>query len=272
MVVGCALWSNICFSFLSQEEREKENAGEEEETGRDDTSSNEDQNDSRGEKETSEKEDLSGAGSDEEDGEGTQQESLSLSTSVYEVVSLNDVPSEAKGEQSKKAEDVEDNKEVRVEEKEDDVKNSTTSAETLKAAHEEIAESENNDEVVEEIELIGDDKTALSDSIIILEKESEENGEESHPLAEVSPDRRITRGYLNTSLEGKDQEIELLKEEKSDKSNILEESDFNESEDDSPNPTPEKSGNDDHKSKLNDSFKVDLRPSWMMKKNFGERN
>ena len=207
---------------------------------------------------------------------------MSLTTSVYEVVSLNDVPSEAKEEElGKKAEDLEDNKEVKEEKKENDNKDTSMSpvdgeapetSGNLNAVHEEIAEAEDNDEVVEEIELIGDDKAALSDSIIIVEKDLEAK-------AEVSPDRRITRGFLNTSMEANDQEIELLKEDKSDKSNILEESDLNESEDDSTNMTPdsnksdvEKSGNDENKSKLNDSFKVDLRPSWMMKKNIGERN
>ena len=210
-------------------------------------SSDQDPNDSKDEKESSEKEDLSDAGLDDEAEEGIQQESLSLTTSVYEVVSLNDVPSEAKEDQSaKKAEDSENNQEVEVEKKENENKNDSDGD----------SKAENNDEIVEKIELIGDDKTVLSDSIIIVEKDAEE--------------RRITRGYLNT-------EQELVKEDKSDKSHILDDSDFNESEDDSPNMTPvpnksdaEISGNENN-SKLNDSFKVDLRPSWM-KTNFGERN
>ena len=219
---------------------------------RDDTSSNEDQNGSKGEKDTSDKEDLSDndtGGSEEE--EEAQQESLS--TSVYELVSLNDVPSEAKEDQcEKKAEEA---KEEEDEKKEND-DSSMSPVDGDSSVHEEVGEAENNDEIVEKIELIGDDKTVLSDSIIIVEKDPEE--------------RRITRGYLNT-------EQELVKEDKSEKSHILDDSDFNESEDDSPNMTPvpnksdaEMSGNENN-SKLNDSFKVDLRPSWM-KTNFGERN
>ena len=117
------------------------------------------------------------------------------------------------------------------------------------------SKAENNDETVEKIELIGDDKAALSDSMIIVEKDPEENGGEG--FSPGSSKRRITRGFLNTELEDKSED---------------------ESEDDSPNVTPvpnksdaENSGNENN-SKLNDSFKVDLRPSWMMKKNFGERN
>ena len=203
---------------------------------------------------------------------------------MYELVSLNDVPSEAKEDQlAKKTGNFENNQEVEVEEKENDKKDDSSSspvdgdsAKSAEAVEEEIAAGETNGEIIEKIEMIGDDK---SDSIIIVEKDPGENGKDGFSLAEESGERRITRGYLNTEVDGKDQDIELLKEDKANKSNILEDSDLNESEDDSSNTArvPDKSdegksGNDETSSKLNDSFKVDLRPSWMMKTDFGERN
>ena len=210
-------------------------------------------------------------GADEEDPMSTQE---SLTTSLYEVVNLNDVPKE-----EGISEDVE-KKEKKIEETE----TTKTPDEIPRSSNEELAQvgddkGDSNNEV-EQIELTDDDKSVLTESIIIVEKEPDKQ-EKNLSLNEGSETRRITRGFLNSD-EMDNNEIELLKEDKSRQSNVLEESDFTESEEDTQvkevtrdtqengdekkDTDEDSSGNDGIKSKLNESFKVDLRPSWMVNK------
>ena len=216
-------------------------------------------------------------GADEEDPMSTQE---SLTTSLYEVVNLNDVPKEA-------GISVEfENKKKKIEEEVTTQETETTKTfdEIPKSIHKELAqvgdEKEDSNNEVEQIELTDDDKSVLTESIIIVEKEPDKK-EKNLSLNEGSETRRITRGFLNSD-EMDNNEIELLKEDKSRQSNVLEESDFTESEEDTQvkevtrdtnengdekkDTDEDSSGNDGIKSKLNESFKVDLRPSWMVNK------
>jgi len=213
-------------------------------------------------------------GADEEDPMSTQE---SLTTSLYEVVNLNDVPKEAG------ISEVDENKKKKIETEETTQETETTKTpdEIPKSIQEELAqvgdEKGNSNNEVEQIELTDDDKSVLTESIIIVEKEPDKK-EKNLSLCEGSETRRITRGFLNSD-EMDNNEIELLKEDKSRQSNVLEKSDFTESEevkedtrdskengDEMKDTDEDSSGNDGIKSKLNESFKVDLRPSWMVNK------
>ena len=216
-------------------------------------------------------------GADEEDPMSTQE---SLTTSLYEVVNLNDVPKEAG------ISEVVENKKKKIETEVTTQGTETTKTpdEIPKSIQEELAQvgdgkGESHNEV-EQIELTDDDKSVLTESIIIVDKEPDKQ-EKNLSLNEGSETRRITRGFLNSD-EMDNNEIELLKEDKSRQSNVLEESDFTESEEDTQvkevtrdtkengdekkDTDEDSSGNDGIKSKLNESFKVDLRPSWMVNK------
>merc|ERR1711936_1075300 len=107
-----------------------------------------------------------------------------------------------------------------------------TPDEIPKSIQEELAqvgdEKGNSNNEVEQIELTDDDKSVLTESIIIVEKEPDKQ-EKNLSLNEGSETRRITRGFLNSD-EMDNNEMELLKEDKSRQSNVLEESDFTESE------------------------------------------
>ena len=215
-------------------------------------------------------------GADEEDPMSTQE---SLTTSLYEVVNLNDVPKEAG------ISEVVENKKKKIETEVTTQGTETTKTldEIPKSIHEELAqvgdEKEDSNNEVEQIELTDDDNSVLTESIIIVEKEPDKQ-EKNLSLNEGSETRRITRGFLNSD-EMDNNEIELLKEDKSRQSNVLEESDFTESEEDTQvkeytrdpkgngdekKDSEDSSGNDGIKSKLNESFIVDLRPSWMVNK------
>jgi len=166
-------------------------------------------------------------GADEEDPMSTQE---SLTTSLYEVVNLNDVPKEAG------ISEVVENKKKKIETEVTTQETETTKTpdEIPMSIHEELAqvgdEKEDSNNEVEQIELTDDDKSVLTESIIIVDKEPDKQ-EKNLSLNEGSETRRITRGFLNSD-EMDNNEIELLKEDKSRQSNVLEESDFTESEED----------------------------------------
>ena len=198
---------------------------------------------------------------DEEEATSNQE---SMTTSLYEVVTLNDVPrEEILGEQF--VNNREDILEVKLNEPVNEV-DSKEEEESQMNIQEELLQAEqgkNSSEEIEQIEF--DDKSGLSESIIIVENEPEEK--EKNRSFSGSPEmRRITRGFLNNSL------ID-------DEENNVEDNDFTERGDDSTDRVgsnsdevdkkedseEEKSGNDED-SALNESFKVDLRPSWMVNK------
>jgi len=198
---------------------------------------------------------------DEEEATSNQE---SMTTSLYEVVTLNDVPrEEILGEQF--VNNREDILEVKLNEPVNEV-DSKEEEESQMNIQEELLQAEqgkNSSEEIEQIEF--DDKSGLSESIIIVENEPEEK--EKNRSFSGSPEmRRITRGFLNNSL------ID-------DEENNVGDNDFTERDDDSTDRVgsnsdevdkkedseEEKSGNDED-SALNESFKVDLRPSWMVNK------
>ena len=196
---------------------------------------------------------------DEEEATSNQE---SMTTSLYEVVTLNDVPrEEILGEQF--VNNREDILEVKLNEPVNEVV-SKEEEESQMNIQEELLQAEqgkNSSEEIEQIEF--DDKSGLSESIIIVENEPEEK--EKNRSFSGSPEmRRITRGFLNNSLID-DEENNVGDNERDDDSTDRVGSNSDEV-DKKENSEEEKSGNDEDKSALNESFKVDLRPSWMVNK------
>ena len=196
----------------------------------------------------------------EDDEEATSNQE-SMTTSLYEVVTLNDVPrEEILGEQF--VNNREDILEVKLNEPVNEVV-SKEEEESQMNIQEELLQAEqgtNSSEEIEQIEF--DDKSGLSESIIIVENEPEEK--EKNRSFNNSPEmRRITRGFLNNSLID-DEENNVGDNERDDDSTdrVGSNSDEVDKKEDS---EEEKSGNDED-SALNESFKVDLRPSWMVNK------
>jgi len=195
---------------------------------------------------------------DEEESNSNQE---SLTTSLYEVVTLNDVPKE----EIENNRDGEDRLDVKLNdsENEDDLNKeeeniSNNLDESPMNIQEELTRAEgkkdDSSQEIEPIEFLSDDKSGLSESMIIVENEPEEK-EKNLSFNESTEMRRITRGFLNNSqLEDEDNA-----ESGDDGNNSVEV-------DEKIEPEDEKSGKDESKSGLNESFKVDLRPSWMVNK------
>ena len=192
---------------------------------------------------------------DEEESNSNQE---SLTTSLYEVVTLNDVPKE----EIENNRDGEERLDVKLNEDDlntEDENISNILDESPMNIQEELTQAEqgkknDSSQEIEPIEFLSDDKSGLSESMIIVENDPEEK-EKNLSFNESSEMRRITRGFLNNSQ--------------------LEDEDNAEGEDDGNNsvevdekiePEEEKSGKDESVSGLNSSFKVDLRPSWMVNK------
>ena len=202
-----------------------------------------------------------------EDEEEANSNHESMTTSLYEVVTLNDVPrEEILGEQF--VNNREDILEVKLNDSVNEV-DSKEEEESQMNIQEELLQAEQGKNFSEEIEQIEfDDKSGLSESIIIVENEPEEK-EKSRSFNGSPEMRRITRGFLNNSL--------LDDEENTEEKNNVGDNDFDDDSSDrvgsnsdevdkKEDSEEEKSGNDEDKSALNESFKVDLRPSWMMNK------